>query len=67
MGGGKGGIDDVRSLTRGCTRDWTTLNEPACSPLAGPSDDCGMYTRIGTFRSSREVLRSREFTLAKAA
>lgn len=61
---------NVRSLRRGCTRDCTTLKEPAWPPpvlAAGSSADCGMYTRIGTLRKSREVFRRREFTLVKDA
>lgn len=60
---------NIRSPTRGCTSDCTTLNEPACPPAlaAGSSGDCGMYTRMGTLRKSREVFRSRELTLLKEA
>lgn len=67
--GERGGWDDVRSFTRGCTRDWTTLKEPvwALAAAAGLSDDCGMYIRIGTCRRSRELLSRTELTLLNEA
>lgn len=71
----KGGLigvkRNIRSLTRGCTSDCTsdctTLNDAAWLSAAGSSVDCGMYTRIGTLRRPREVLRRRALTLAKDA